>query len=169
MVFDMPAPEAVVFDAFHYHRWRPHWDSLVRRTVVAGGAECPEVGAVSDNGGAGWLRLLSMRTRFVTYDRPRLAAATMLGQSFPFRRWAASMRHEPTGPGGSRLIYTYTLQARWPWLEPLVARVFEHSTRRRFARLQAFLSAHADEVRQWQDEHGLPHTPTSPVLQRMDT
>lgn len=145
----MPADAAVVFDAFHYHRWRPRWDSLVQTTEVQGGAPCPSVGAVSDNAGAGLLRLLSMRTRFVSYDRPRLAAAVMEGAHFPFRRWAASMRHVPNGTDRSRMIYTYTLEAS-PRLEPWVAWAFERSTRRRFARLQGFLAAHADEVVQWQ-------------------
>ena len=156
----MPAAAEVVFDAFHYHHWRPRWDSLVRRTVVDGGREHPDVDVVSENGGAGWLRLLTMRTRFVTYEPPRLAAATMVGRSFPFRRWAASMRHEPAGAGGSLLIYTYTLQASLPLLEPVVARAFARATRRRFDRLSAFLALHADEVERWQRERAasLPST-----------
>ncbi len=104
----MPAPAEVVFDAFHYHRWRAHWDSLVSRTQVQGGAPCPCVGAVSENTGGGWLRSLSMTTRFVSYDPPVLAAASMVGQSFPFSRWAASMRHQPLPDGRSVLVYTYT-------------------------------------------------------------
>src|SRR4051794_39904718 len=91
--FDMPASSEVVFDAFHFHCWRPRWDSLVKNTEVEGGAACPSVGAVSVNGGGGWLGLLSMRTIFVAFERPRLAAAAMRGRSFPFARWAASMRH----------------------------------------------------------------------------
>ena len=39
--FPMPASESVVFDAFHHHHWRMHWDSLVRATQVQGGAPCP--------------------------------------------------------------------------------------------------------------------------------
>ena len=153
-VFPMPAPEAVVFDAFHHHHWRLRWDSLVRSTTVVGGAPCPHVGAVTENAGAGGLRALSMRTRFVSYDRPRLAAAAMLGRSFTFRRWAASMRHEPDGHGRSLLVYTYTLEAGPPGLrrlfEPVVAWIFDHQTRRRFARLQAFLAAHGEDVARWQ-------------------
>ncbi|MGM9490987.1 SRPBCC family protein [Ideonella sp. YS5] len=153
-VFPMPAPEEQVFDAFHHHHWRLRWDSLVRSTTVVGGAPCPYVGAVTENAGAGGLRALSMRTRFVSYDRPRLAAAAMLGRSFPFRRWAASMRHDPDGEGRSLLFYTYTFEAGPPglrWLfEPVVAWIFDHQTRRRFARLQAFLAAHGADVAQWQ-------------------
>ena len=109
--FDMPAPAEVVFDAFHYHVWRARWDSLVGNARVVGGAPCPFVGAETENTGGGWLRGLSMRTRFVTFDRPHVAAASMIGRSFPFSRWAASMRHRDTQPGRSVLIYVYTIEA----------------------------------------------------------
>jgi len=153
----MPAPAEVVFDAFHYHLWKHQWDSLVRRTQVQGGAPCPHVGAVSTNAGAGLLRGLSMQTEFVSYDRPRLAAAAMRGRSFPFARWAASMRHIPTGSdGGSLLVYTYTLETspaclRW-LMEPVVDRVFLRATRKRFQRFTAWLAAHGDEVARWQGD-----------------
>jgi len=154
----MPASEQVVFDAFHYHQWRLRWDSLVRETRVVGGAPCPSVGAVTESAGAGGLRLLSMRTRFVAYDRPHLAAASMIGRSFPFSRWAASMQHKPLGSQSSLLVYTYTFETRpvfLRWLlEPLVKRIFEHQTRRRFIRLHDFLVLHADEIQRWQGESG---------------
>lgn len=152
--FPMPCNEAIVFDAFHHHHWRMRWDSLVSSTHVVGGASCPFVGAVTENTGAGALKALSMRTRFVSYEPPRLAAAAMLGRSFPFTRWAASMQHRATGLNKSLLIYTYSFQVgptalRWV-LEPIVKWVFEWQTRRRFERLQDFLALHADEVALWQ-------------------
>ncbi|MGN8083356.1 SRPBCC family protein [Variovorax sp. 22077] len=152
--FDMPAPADVVFDAFHYHVWRARWDSLVGNARVVGGAPCPFVGAETENTGHGWLRGLSMRTRFVSFDRPHVAAASMVGRSFPFSRWAASMRHRDVQPGHSVLIYVYTIEAgpkalRW-LLEPVVAWVFAWQTRRRFARLHAFLATQAHEVVAWQ-------------------
>ncbi len=150
----MPANEAVVFDAFHYHFWRMRWDSLVSATHVLGGAPCPSVGVVTENAGAGALRGLSMRTRFISYDRPRVAAATMLGKSFPFARWAASMRHRATAPNHSVLVYVYSFDVGPSWLawllEPVVDRVFYWQTCRRFGRLQSFLSDHAAEVEAWQ-------------------
>lgn len=159
--FEMPAPASVVFDAFHYHQWRRRWDSLVRDTRVEGGAPCPSAGAVTENEGEGGLRLLSMRTRFVSYDRPHLAAASMVGRAFPFSRWAASMRHKPLGQQSSLLIYTYTFET-WPawlrWLfEPPVRFVFEYQTRRRFLRLRDFLALHSDEIVRWQGETHLTH------------
>lgn len=152
--FAMPAPADVVFDAFHYHCWRSRWDTLVEGTHVPGGAPCPHIGAITKNPGRGWLRSLSMRTRFVSYDRPRIAAATMVGHSFPFTRWAASMKHRPLEAGQSVMVYTYTFEvgpAAFRWLiAPVVKRVFDWQTRRRFARLQQFLALHASDVMDWQ-------------------
>ena len=152
--FPMPANEAVVFDAFHYHFWRMRWDSLVSATHVLGGAPCPFVGVVTENAGAGALRGLSMRTRFISYDRPRVAAATMLDRSFPFTRWAASMRHRSTGPNQSVLVYVYSFDVGPSWLawllEPVVDGVFYWQTRRRFGRLQQFLLNQAAQVEEWQ-------------------
>lgn len=154
--YEMPAPAQVVFDAFHYHHWRHRWDSLVHATHVLGGAPCPFVGAVTENSGGGLLRPLAMRTRFVSYQPGRLAAAAMEGRAFPFARWAASMRHRPLDAGRSVMIYTYSFEcgpAGWRWLlEPLVKRVFDWQTQRRFARMRTFLQSHADEIRAWQQE-----------------
>ncbi len=162
----MPASEAVVFDAFHYHCWRRRWDSLVSATHVLGDAPCPFVGAVSENVGAGVLRGLSMRTQFISYDRPNVAAAIMLGRSFPFARWAASMRHRPVGVNQSVLVYVYSFEVGPAWiawlLGPVVDGVFHWQTRRRFGRLQRFLSIHASEVNLWQQiTHATSASPTS--------
>jgi hypothetical protein len=153
--YDMPAPAAVVFDAFHYQYWRHRWDSLVHATHVLGGAPCPYVGAVTENSGGGVLRPIAMRTRFVSYEPGRVAAATMEGRSFPFVRWAASMRHRPLEAGRSLMVYTYSFECgprllRWV-VEPVVKRVFDWQTQRRFARMKAFLEAHSSEVRAWQE------------------
>lgn len=150
----MPAAAAVVFDAFHYHHWKARWDSLVADTQISGGAPCPYVGAVSTNGGAGLLRPLAIETEFVAFERPRLAAATMRGRSFPFGKWAASMRHVPVEGGRSTLIYTYTLEThpaglRW-LMEPVVDQIFLRATRRRFGRLATWLEQHGPEVQAWQ-------------------
>lgn len=152
--FIMPAEASVVFDAFHYHAWRSRWDSLVGVTKVEGGAPCPYVGAITVNTAAGLLRGLSMRTRFVSFQRPSLAAASTVGRSFPFARWAASMRHRPLDGGHSLLIYTYNFTVdrsplRWV-IEPVVRCLFFWETQRRLRRLQRFRAAHASEVAQWQ-------------------
>lgn len=157
--FEMPASSEVVFDAFHYHCWRARWDSLVENTRVVGGAQCPYVGAITENSGSGWMRSLSMRTKFVSFDRPRVAAAAMIGKSFPFVTWAASMQHRRLDDKRSILVYTYTFQVGPPalhWLlEPVVKKIFDRQTRRRFLRMRVFLARHAEEVILWQQTTGI--------------
>jgi hypothetical protein len=154
IAFVMPAPCDVVFDIFHYQFWRTRWDSLAAATSIEGGAPCPFVGAVNEVATGGLLRGLSMRTQFISYQRPRIAAAKMLGRSFPFAKWAASMKHEPVDADQSVMIYTYTIEtgpAMLRWLmEPVVKRLFEWQTRRRFACMRDFLLAHRAEVEAWQ-------------------
>jgi len=155
--FDMPASCEVVFDAFHYHAWRLRWDSLVRSTHVEGGGECPYPGAITRSQGKGLLGGLAMRTEFLSYRRPLLAAARMVGTSFPFTRWAASMRHEAVDGGRSVMIYTYTIEAgprplRW-LMEPVVHRIFRRQTIKRFGSMRAFLATHAGEIAAWQQNH----------------
>lgn len=160
LIFPMPARADIVFDAFHYHEWRRQWDSLVRRTRAENGAPCPSTGAITENLGSGALRALTMRTRFVSYDRPVLAAATMVGHSFPFTQWAASIRHQENGPNQSLLIYTYTFQAGpapcRAVLDPMVDWIFTHKTRQRFKRLAEFLANHANDISAWQLEQLVP-------------
>ena len=145
----MPAPCDVVFDIFHYQLWRARWDSLVAATHVVGGAPCPSVGAVNQVATGGLLRGLSMRTEFISYQRPRMAAARMVGTSFPFTKWAASMKHEAIGADQSVMIYTYTIETGPPmlrWLmEPIVDRIFQRQTRKRFACMRDFLLVHRAE------------------------
>jgi hypothetical protein len=159
--FVMPAPCDVVFDIFHYHAWRARWDSLVSATHIVGGAPCPYVGAVSEVATGGLLRGLAMRTEFISYQRPRSAAAKMVGKSFPFTKWAASMKHEPIDANQSVMIYTYTIETGPPmlrWLmEPIVGRIFQRQTRKRFARMRDFLLVHRAEIEAWQHSYHREH------------
>jgi hypothetical protein len=145
----MPAPCDVVFDIFHYQLWRARWDSLVNATHIVGGAPCPSVGPVNQVAAGGLLRGLSMRTEFISYQRPRIAAARMVGRSFPFAKWAASMKHEAIDANQSVMIYTYTIETGPPmlrWLmEPIVDRIFQRQTRKRFACMRDFLLVHRAE------------------------
>ena len=100
-----------------------------------------------------------MRTQFVSYDRPVVAAAAMVGQSFPFTQWAASMRHQAQGPHQSLLIHTYTFQvgpaALRTVMEPVVDWVFVREKRQRFKRLAQFLAIRAADIADWQQTQGV--------------
>jgi hypothetical protein len=78
----------------------------------------------------------------------------MLGESFPFSRWAASMRHKPIDNRSSVMVYVYSFEVKPRWLrwivEPVTKWVFDWQTRRRFERMRSFLAGHAHEVVAWQ-------------------
>ncbi|WP_245811512.1 SRPBCC family protein [Paraburkholderia megapolitana] len=145
MVFVMPAPATAAFEAFHNHGKRLEWDTLLSKAEVEGGGTYPYVGAVTLNVGRGALRGPGMRTRFVSYESPRLAAATIVEPSGLFAYWGASMRHRDLPDGTSELIYTFNLKLRPRLLgllfDPLAARIFAHETRRRFTAMAAWLEA----------------------------
>lgn len=83
----------------------------------------------------------------------------MVGQSFPFTQWAASMRHQEQGPHQSLLIYTYTFQvgpaALRTVMEPVVDWVFVRKTRQRFQRLAQFLAVRAADIADWQQKQSV--------------
>ncbi|GAB7537033.1 SRPBCC family protein [Burkholderia sp. 22PA0099] len=143
LTFRMPATSAEVFEAFHNHDTRLRWDTLLKTAGVEGGHRYPHVGAISVNVGRGWKSLFCLRTRFVSYQPPLLAAATLVAPAGIFRTWTASIRHRDLGGGQSDLIYTVRFSLRPNWLDrhgkPIVVRLFEDETRRRFEALAAFL------------------------------
>lgn len=148
LVLTMPAPAAAAFEAFHHHETRLAWDTLLSVAYVEGGGSHPYVGAITTNTGSGWKRLLGMRTRFVSYEPPRLAAAVIVAPSGPFAFWGASMRHRDLPDGTSELTYTFNIKLRprllGRLLDPLAAMVFELETRRRFAAMAAYLRRQTD-------------------------
>lgn len=141
----MPAPAADVFEAFHNHPIRLEWDTLLSAAHVEGGGAHPYMGAITLNQGRGLMGVLGMRTKFLSYDPPAIAAAAMVEPTGPFELWAASMRHRDLGDGSSELIYVFNIRLRPRWLgrlfDPLAAWVFERETRRRFAAMACYLRA----------------------------
>jgi hypothetical protein len=78
----------------------------------------------------------------------------MRGEAFPFRRWAASMRHRPLDERTSVMTYTYSFEVkpralRWI-VEPVTKLVFDWQTRKRFERMRRFLANYAGEIAAWQ-------------------
>lgn len=145
LLLRMPASAEAAFEAFHNHAIRLEWDTLLSVAYVEGGGTHPYVGAITTNRGRGWKRHLAMRTRFVNYDPPRIAAAVIQEPVGLFELWAASMRHRDLNDGTSELIYTFNIRLRPRWLgyflDSIAIKVFEIETRRRFAAMARYLEA----------------------------
>jgi hypothetical protein len=136
------ADVATTFDLVHDYRRRLEWDTLLRRAETLGGA-APAKGVEAVCSARWRLGGLSFRTRYVTFDRPELAAVVLVGQPPLFETWAASIRHRPLDEG-SELVYTLTFTCRPARLarvlEPVALAAFRWETRRRLRALAAHLA-----------------------------
>lgn len=143
---ELPAGCATVFDTVHDYRHRLEWDTLLRRAYTVDDAE-PARDVVAVCTAKWWLGGYSFRTRYVSFDRPRVAAIKL--ESCPpfFASWAASIRHVAVSPERSSATYTmtFTVKPRWlaPVLEPVARAMFRRETQRRLRALAAHLGARA--------------------------
>jgi hypothetical protein len=141
----VPADAATTFGLIHDYPRRLDWDTLLREAYVEGGGP-PGVGAVAVCSARRHLTGISFRTRYVTFDPPRLAAVTLVAPTAVFATWAASIRHRDLGPGRSEVTYTLTFRGRPVWAAPLVERVarlaFRVETARRLSALARTLASH---------------------------
>ncbi len=134
----LPADVETVFDRVHDYRHRLEWDTLLRQAYTVEDAE-PGKDVVAVCAAKWWLGGYSFRTRYVTFDRPHIAAIRL--ESVPpfFASWAASIRHKPLPGDHSSATYTmtFTVKPRWAArvLEPVVRAVFRRETRRRLQAL----------------------------------
>ena len=136
-------PSAEVFDLIQDYPRRLTWDTLLRKAILFD-AE-PGVGAIAACSAKWWLGGFTFRTRYVSFDRPRLAAVTLTDPVFVFAKWAASIRHKDVPTGGSTVTYTLTFTGRPRFFARLTERValaaFRIETSRRLRALKRFLES----------------------------
>jgi len=135
----VPAPSAAVFDLLHDYDRRLEWDTLLRAAYLDDGFTAAAKGATTVCVGRRSLGGIALKTVYVTFERPHLAAVKMVNTPPFFATWAASIRHDDLADGRSRITYTYTFTARPRWcraiLEPFMGRIFAWETRRRLRAL----------------------------------
>jgi hypothetical protein len=136
----IPASSADVFDLLHDYDRRLSWDTLLSAAYLADGNAAAELGATSVCVGRGTLGRIALKTIYVAYERPRLAAVKMVNRPLWFDTWAATIRHDDLGPGQSQVTYTWTFTARPRWLawlvEPMMNAIFRWETRKRLEALR---------------------------------
>lgn len=142
----LPAPSEVVFDVLHDYGRRLEWDTLLRAAYLEGGHKAAGKGVTSVCVGRRSLGGIALRTVYVSFQRPTLAAVKMINRPAFFQTWAASIHHEDVSAGESRVTYRFHFTTRPRYLrfilDPLLGRVFAWETRRRLAALRDFLAHH---------------------------
>ena len=138
---EMPATREQTFDVLHDYDRRLAWDTLLRRAYCQG---MPGRDAVAVCTARWWLGGYTFRTRYVTFERPVLAAIRLESRPPFFASWAASIRHAPLPDGRSSATYTMTFRCKPAWaaplLEPVARSMFRRETARRLAALARYLS-----------------------------
>jgi polyketide cyclase/dehydrase/lipid transport protein len=136
----IPAASADVFDLVHDYGRRLEWDTLLRAAYLDDGHTQAARGATSVCVGRRSLGGIALKTRYVSFDRPKVAAVEMINRPPFFGKWAASIRHVDVGERQSRITYTYSFSAKprfLRWLvEPIMGVVFRWETRKRLRALR---------------------------------
>ena len=141
----IPAPSSAVFDLLHDYTRRLEWDTLLQAAYLAGGAKAAAKGVTAVGVGRKSLGSIALKTVYVTFERPTLAAVRMINAPVFFESWAASIRHEDVSPRESRLTYKFKFTTRPSILrfvlDPFMERLFIWETRKRLQALKAFFEA----------------------------
>jgi hypothetical protein len=131
-----------VFRLLHDYRRRLEWDTLLQDARLTDGFQVAGLHATSICKGRNCLGAISMKTVYVTYRGPDVAAVKMVNRPPFFHSFAASIRHRDLADGSSRVEYTYSFIARPRWLRPLLHPVmqiiYRIETKRRLGALRRF-------------------------------
>ncbi len=140
----IPAPSQAVFDLVHNYSRRLEWDTLLQAAYLEGSQTAAGKGVISVCVGRRSLGSIALKTIYVTFDRPRLAAVKMVNTPPFFESWAASIHHEDISAHQSRITYKFHFTTQPAFLrfilDPLMERVFAWETRKRLQALKDFFT-----------------------------
>ncbi len=139
---EIAASAAEVFALLHDYSRRLEWDTLLSAAYLEPPATQAELGATSVCVGKRHLGTIAIRTRYVAFRPPQLAAVEMLNQPPFFATFAASIRHQDLGPARSLVTYRFIFRAKPRCLRfvlhPVMQLVFRLETRKRLTALRKF-------------------------------
>jgi hypothetical protein len=140
----IPAASHVAFDLIHDYARRLEWDTLLQAAYLDGGDASAGKGVTAVCVGRKSLGGVTLRTVYVSFDRPKVAAVKMINTPAFFQSWAASIRHENISDQESRITYQFHFVTKPNILrfilDPIMEKVFIWETRKRLHALKAFLT-----------------------------
>ena len=133
-------PEAL-FDLTQDYRKRLAWDPFPE-SYEFHGTNQPATGAELTVKARNGLR---MRVKYVSFNRPRVAAIEMVRGPWFFKRFAGAWQFLAESPSVSRVSFKYSVEGRpsaiAPLLNRLLARSFERHAKRRLSALKRFVES----------------------------
>ncbi len=138
----IPASSQQVFDLLHDYKRRLEWDTLLQAAYLEDGHVLAAKGVTAVCVGRASLGGLVIKTVYVTFERPRLAAVKMVNTPPFFQSWAASIHHEDVSANESRITYKFHFRTRPQFLgfilDRLIKKVFVWETKKRLRGLATF-------------------------------
>lgn len=134
------APADEVFELLHNYDRRLEWDTLLSEAYLEPEFAKAEIGAVSVCRGRVLLGGFALRTRYVSFEKGKVAAVKLLNNPPFFETFAASIRHVPIDAKSSEIIYKVNFTSKPRWLsflvQPIMSFVFTWETRKRLRALK---------------------------------
>lgn len=137
---EVSAPCETVFDLVHDYERRLSWDTMLSEARLLDGAAAADIGVRSLCVGNWTSTFLPMETEYIQFARGRIAAVKLTNQPPFFRSFAATIKHEPTRQGWSRITYIYSFRSSWRLLEPIMDAMIFREVRARLRSIREFLS-----------------------------
>lgn len=141
----IPASAETVFDLIHDYERRLEWDTLLQEAYLEPKFTEAGLGAISVCRGRAILGGFALRTRYVSFQRGKVAAVEMLNRPPFFDSFAASIRHSVIDDHHSEVIYKVNFSAKPRFMQgvlhPLIHRIFVWETRTRLRALRDFFQS----------------------------
>jgi ribosome-associated toxin RatA of RatAB toxin-antitoxin module len=123
------------FDYTQDYSGRLLWDSFLKKAELLDGATKADVGVqaycVAKNG-------LGMITEYVSFNRPKATAVTMIGGPYLFRTFMASWTFKPLAENQTEVIFLYFISLRFPFnlISGFISRNLQKNVRNRLIDLK---------------------------------
>jgi hypothetical protein len=141
----IPASSEEVFRLLHDYNRRLEWDTLLKTAGLDEKWTEAQLHATTVCTSRWYLGGVSMRTEYVTYCPPDIAAVKMLNRPAFFDTFAATIKHQDLNDGSSSIEYRYIFTSRPRWLRwllhPVMEAVFRCETQKRLLALRRFFLA----------------------------
>jgi hypothetical protein len=145
----IPARSTDVFLLLHDYGRRLEWDTLLQDAHLSENWNEAQLHATSVCQGRWHLGGIALKTKYVSFNPPDVAAIKMVNRPLFFDTFAAAIRHRDLSDGWSSIEYKYNFTAR-PWwlrwlLHPVMAAAFRWETRKRLRALRRCFSNRSGE------------------------